>query len=291
MIRKIRYLLKECNRDSINAYAAQSAFFTILSFIPFVMFFISMLRYTPVSKDLIEEGLKLMLPDYLEQIIIMVIDESYTKSFGIVSLSAIFAIWSAAKSIQYLSNGLNKIYSIKETRNWIILRIRAVIYTFLMLLSIVMLLTLMVFGHKLQESLIQYFPVLSKLTGIVLNLRSLIIFGVMILFFSLIYTALPNRKMDEFHRITYRSQLPGAVACSIAWYVFSYGLSVYVNYFHGFSTYGSMTTVVLIMFWLYDCMYIFMFCAEINHIYSEYLLHTVKKKWKLLQKGEFGKKA
>ena len=82
---------------------------------------------------------------------------------------------------------------------------------------------------------------------------------------------LPNRKADL------RSQLPGSILCALAWSVFSFGLSVYVDYFNGFSMYGSLTTIALLMLWLYFCMYILMICAELNDVYEE---HWAKRRRK-----------
>ena len=92
--------------------------------------------------------------------------------------------------------------------------------------------------------------------------------AILTLFFAVVFTALPNCKLS------FKSQLPGAAICSVAWYVFSFGLSVYVDYFNGFSMYGSLTTIALIMLWLYFCMYIMMMSAEVNVVFNESI-----KKW------------
>ena len=52
--------------------------------------------------------------------------------------------------------------------------------------------------------------------------------------------------------------------------------SVYVDYFNGFSMYGSLTTIALIMLWLYFCMYIMMMSAEVNVVFNAYF----RKWWK-----------
>ena len=70
----------------------------------------------------------------------------------------------------------------------------------------------------------------------------------------------PNRKAS------FKSQLPGAILSAVSWYVFSFGLSIYVEYFNGFSTYGSLATIVLVMLWLYFCMYILLLGGEVNMI-------------------------
>ena len=77
--------------------------------------------------------------------------------------------------------------------------------------------------------------------------------------FCAMYAWLPYKRQDFF------SQLPGAVATSFAWSVFSYGFSVYIEYSKGMSAiYGSLTTVVMVMLWLYFCMWLLFMGAEIN---------------------------
>ena len=86
-----------------------------------------------------------------------------------------------------------------------------------------------------------------------------------------IFTTLPNKKLQ------FRRQVPGAAICAIAWYVFSFALSIYVDYFNGFSMYGSLTTIALIMLWLYFCMYIMMMSAEVNVIFNENFRKWLKR--------------
>ena len=277
IIREGMRFVEECKDDNVNAYAAQSAYFTLLSLIPFLLFFGAMLKYTPVSLDFLVKGVKLVLPDYISGFLINIITETYETSTGLLSISAIVAIWSAARGIQYLTEGLNKMYDLEETRNWVVMRFWSAIYTFIMMFSIVLMLVLLVFGRPLQHWLTQYFPVLAGFTGVLLKLKSLIGIGGLTFIFALFYWALPNRKGRGGQRITYFKQLPGAFVSAVAWYLFSFGVSVYVNYFHGFSSYGSLTTIALIMFWLYVCMYILMVCAEVNNQYSDRIFAFFKK--------------
>ena len=55
IIKNVQYFLKKARDDHINAFAAQTAFFIILSFIPFMMVFSSMLRYTPITEAMLLE--------------------------------------------------------------------------------------------------------------------------------------------------------------------------------------------------------------------------------------------
>ena len=81
------------------------------------------------------------------------------------------------------------------------------------------------------------------------------------IFCLLIYKFLPNRR-DRLIK-----QLPGAVFAAIGWMVVSWIFSVYVDIFQGFtSMYGSLTTIVLIMLWMYFCMYSILLGGEVNLI-------------------------
>jgi membrane protein len=263
IVGSVKFFLDKCKRDNISAFAAQSAFFIILSSIPFLMVFSSLLKYTPVSEAMVLHLVKTNMPDYIAPFITSIINEVYNKSVGIVSLTAILAIWSAAKGVQYMANGLNVINDIIESRNWIILRLWAVGYTVVFVLAIITSMVLLVFGKSLRHFVMQYVPFLENLTNDVFGMRSLIMLVMLSFFFAIAFKTLPNR------RVSFRSQLPGAILCSVAWYAFSFGLSIYVSYFNGFSMYGSLTTIVLIMLWLYFCMYIMMMCAEINVIFED----------------------
>ena len=63
-----------------------------------------------------------------------------------------------------------------------------------------------------------------------------------------------------------RQQFPGAVLASLGWTVVTFGFSIYVTYFNGFSMYGSLTTIVILLIWLYVCMSLVLVGAYINKI-------------------------
>ena len=52
--------------------------------------------------------------------------------------------------------------------------------------------------------------------------------------------------------------------------MFSLGFSLYLDYFDGMSNmYGSLTTLILVMLWMYFCMYIVLIGAEINAYFED----------------------
>lgn len=266
-IKCISRLMEKCKNDHIGAFAAQTAFFLLLSLIPFLMVFSALLQYTPVTEGALLGLIRSLMPAYIAPFAISIVDEIYHKPIGIVSATAAAAVWSAARGVQHMAAGLNAIHGVQETRSWLTRRIWAVVYTAVLLLSIVAALVLLVFGNGIQQILAEQMPVFAHATELLFRLRSLLMLGAMSCVFTVFYKTLPNTKGAQGYRLTLRSQFPGAVLCAVIWYFCSVAISVYLEYFDGFSMYGSLTAVVLVMLWLYAGMYIMLLCAQINLLY------------------------
>lgn len=279
----LSYFMRKIKEDNIGAYAGQASLFLIMSLIPFLLVLLSLLRFTPVTESMILSGIELISPGYVTSTVVAIVDEVYHNTGGVLFVSLVFSVYSAAKTIQSLRYGLNIVYEIDETRNWFMLRLRAMVETFFLILAILLLAILLMFGKTIQDMLVEYVPIVAVVTETILKLRMLILFFVLIGIFTVIYKVLPNRKA------TLRSQLVGAIGCSVAWYVFSFGVSIYIEVFNGFSFYGSLTTIVLMMFWLYFAMYIFLVCGEINNAF-EMILIELKLDFKMRKQRKMRKK-
>ena len=271
IVGNIVIFMNKCKKDKINAYSAQSAFFVILSAIPFLMVFSSLLKYTPITESMLMQFFQKALPDYIAPFLISITEEVYNRSFGVISVTALLAIGSASKGVHYMTDGLNSVNDLEENRNWFVLRFWAIIYTIIFLFAIMFTLLVLVFGNSLRTLATQYIPLLTEIVVILAHFKGVLLFVLLVAFFDVIFTKLPSKKLE------FKGQLPGAILCAVAWYVFSMGLSVYVDYFNGFSMYGSLTTIVLIMLWIYFCMYIMMLCAEVNVVFNEHFGRWLKR--------------
>ncbi len=254
----IRQLIEEIRLDNVGAFAAQTAFFILLSAIPFAIFFISLIRFLPIDEIEVLRMLEEMLPHNVESIILPIVNEIYGNSIEILSLATITAIWSSAKAVQYLSNGLNVIYDLEETRSYIWLRIRSIGYILAFSVGIIFIILGLLVGNTVIDYLADEFPILYFVINMILSIRYIILFVFLSLLFWTVLRFLPNR------RTTFRQQLLPALVASAAWVILSYGINVYVSLFNGFSMYGSMTTLMLLVLWLYFGMYILLVVAELE---------------------------
>lgn len=259
----VRNFLKKMKEDHINAYAAQTAYFMILSFIPFILMILTLIKYTPVTKaDLLSAAVDI-LPSSVDPMVISIVDEVYNKSGAVLSISAITAAWSAGKGVMAIIQALNTINDIEDEKGYFLVRLRAALYTVIFVVAVVLSLIIIVFGNKILRIIERQHPVVIQLTSRLYDIKNFAVLGVLTLLFWVMFKFIPRKAMKK------TKQFPGAFISAIAWTLFSFGFSIYIDLSPGFTNmYGSLTTIILVMLWLYGCMYIMLVGAEINSYFQ-----------------------
>ena len=261
----IVYYGKKFNSYHIPTYAASASFFIITAIFPLLMLALSIVSLTPLSRQDFLDMIMVLLPESLAPMLSSVAAELMPFSATTLSISLVAILWTAAKSMLGLLDGLNAIADVNDTRNFIFKRILCMGYMLILILGLIVNLGLRVFGLHIQSLLEDHFPTMALIWGAIMAQRGLTLFGLITLVFMLIYTVFPNKKLKLL------VQLPGAAFTSLAWMGFSALFSVYVNRVGGSSTvYGGLTTIILAMLWLYFCMYIVFIGAVINRVYPEF---------------------
>ena len=273
--------MERMRKDHVSAYAAQAAYFLIMSFIPFVLFLTAIVQYTPLTYREVRQAIMSVVPENLQGFVLNIVAEVFSKSAAVLPLSALVALWSSGKGMQALINGLNTIYHVKETRNWLMTRIYSVFYMLLFVLAIIVTLLVLVLGNRIQVAAQRTIPILGRLLAKVIGARTLLVFAVLFAVFLVLYKVLPNRKA------TFKSQLPGAFMIAVAWMIFSYGFSLYFEFFPNFGNmYGSLTALIMVMLWLYVCMNLLLYGAEINAYFENEFRKAQRSVKTLLSKKE-----
>ena len=251
-------------QDHMSAYAATCAYFLMLSFVPLIMILLAIIRRTPFDETILMNGIISVVPAGIRDFVSMVINEVYSKSFAIVPISVLILLWAASKAIHALTNGLNVISKVSETRGWWFIRFRSMAIVLIATTGCGVLAVVAVWSARMRQSAEEVFPLLQDLITFFMPFRNLIGYVILIVIFVLLYTVLPNESYS------FRSQLPGALLVATVWCMVSYFMTLYYMHNHSFqSIYGTLTGVILAMIWLYLCMYFVLVGAEINRIIYE----------------------
>jgi len=281
----IRAFVRKLREDTVSAFAAQTAFFVILSFLPFVMLMLTLLRFLPFEAEEMLQGIYSVFPAPIHGFMGVVLKEALQKSSGtFLSISAGAALWSASRGVLVIIRGLNRVYGNRESRNYFVLRLLSVCYTVVFSVVLVVTLVLLVFGNQIFLYVQSKVPLMEHAAVFVILIRTVVSLLLLLGFFWALYLFVPDRKSGHSS-----VELPGAVLCAGGWMGFSYLFSFYIDHMSDFSAmYGSLTAIVLCMVWLYACMYLLFAGAEFNVIVSDAgvrqawmeFVHSMKRKKK-----------
>ena len=255
-------LSQQMKRQNISVYAASTAFFLFLSMVPMLIMICTIIPFTPLTEENLVTAVLELTPDIMDPVAENLISEVYDKSAGVLSLAVIATIWSAGKGVLALMRGLNAINGVEEDRNYLYVRVMASFYTLVMLLVLILSLFIMVFGNKLVELALYRFPGLQDVVSFLMHFRFILVWVILTVIFCAIYAFVPNEKKRL------GDQVPGAAFSAVVWSVFSWGFSIYVERTESYSIYGSLALIVIVMVWLYFCMYIIMVGAWLNRYFQ-----------------------
>lgn len=259
---KFRSFTRRFKTAQVTTYASSAAFYIFLSIIPIIVLLFTIVPYTPLTEEGVLRVLLEILPDSLDDFTTGIVAEVYDKNIAILSVSAVVLLWSASKGMQAITLGLNSINGVKETRNFVLLRLEACLYTVILLVLMVVSLALFVFGSFIMDHLVLWMHI-DNIYRVLVDWRFLVewIFYAIPLMF--LYAWVPN------HRTKPHKQWRGAAFTGVTWTLFSYAFSLYLNLFPAFSIYGSLTTVIITMFWIFVAMNLLFLGALINVFYKD----------------------
>lgn len=247
--------------NHVGEFSAQCSYYTILSFIPFIILLITLIQYTKIDQQTLFDVISKIIPSSMDEFVLGIVREVYSKSIGTISISIIFILWSAGKGLFALTKGLHSVYNIdrKKRKSIIYLRLMSIIETIIFIFLIMIGLVLLVFGNSLKSIVQNYFGIFENFNMFLQVLTEIGFVFVTFIIFLFLYKFMPK------HKVTFKSQIPGAIFGSIALNIISFVFSRYLDIFKGFSiTYGSLTTLMLVMMWTYSCFYSLFLGAELN---------------------------
>ncbi len=261
----VRKIIKSMGKDHISEYSAQCAYYVILSFVPFVILLLTLIQYMNLDSQQLLDILYRIIPSSMNDMVLGIVREVYSKSVGTISISLIFTLIAADKGLFALVKGLHSIYNYKDNKkkSVIYLRLTSILKTAIFIIIFAIGTVILVFGNSIISTIQDNFGLLENYSIIYQILIQLLIILIVSLMFLGIY------KFMSGHKVTLKSQIPGAIFSAVVLIIISFVFSIYLDIFRGFSiTYGSLTALMLVMMWTYACFYVIFIGAEINKFFS-----------------------
>jgi membrane protein len=253
-----RDLYREIDEDHLVDYAGSVTFSAFLAVFPFLLFVVALagLVIDPATLDSLVAQIRALAPAQVADILEERLQALTTgASPGLLTLSGVGAVWSAASAVAALTTALNEAYDVREGRPFWKTRGLAILVTLgaavlVIVASAIAIATPVVAGRL---------P--SFLGAVVLWLRWPVAAAIMTLVVACLYYFLPDVE-QRFRFIT-----PGSVVAVVGWILASLGFSLYVEHFSSYEVvYGALGSVIVLMLWMWISALVILVGAEINAV-------------------------
>jgi len=238
------------------------AFTAILALFPFLIFLTALAGFIgdAGSADRVITTVFELSPQDIAQVLAPILKDVLTQQHGgLLTVSILFALWTASSGVEALRTLLNRCYDVRETRPIWRTRPESMAIVIVGAGLALILSVLLVLGPVIWKVVTQYVPVDGGwfLPWVLLRYG----FAAVVVAICLVglHRLLPNCH-QPLHRVW-----PGAATTALLWLATAALFSVYVDHFASYSvTYGSLGGVVMTLMFFYISAIIFAFGAELN---------------------------
>lgn len=251
--------------DDLLGSAAQLAYYFLFALFPLLIFLTSILGFAVGAdaelRDSLFRYLGTVLPASASGLVNSVITEvSNSSSGGKLTVGLFLALWFASSGVEAITQSLNRVYEVKETRPWWKLRLLALALTVALALLIISALIIVLFGGHIVDYVAASYGFGDVFRTVWKALQWVIVLAFVLLTFALIYYFSPDVKEQRWYFVS-----PGSLVGVALWLLVSFGFRIYLEYFDSYSaTYGSLGAVIILMLWLYFTGAAILIGGEIN---------------------------
>ena len=238
------------------------AFTAILALFPFLIFLTALAGFVgdAESADRIIQTLFELSPPEIAQALAPIVRDVLTQQHGgLMTVSILFALWTASSGVEALRTLLNRCYDVRETRAFWRTRPESVAIVIAGAGLALVLSVALVLGPVIWKLVTDYLSVDTAwfLPWVVLR------YGLAAVLVAVGLIGL-HRMLPNCHQ-PLRRVWPGAATTALLWLSTAALFSVYVDNFASYSvTYGSLGGVIMTLMFFYISAIIFAFGAEVN---------------------------
>lgn len=255
----LKKLLNILKKPELAILPANIAFYLILAIIPLLTVIVLLASSFGISIDMVANLVNNIMPKQASDIIIEVISgKGFDRSVGVFNIMAFILASNGTYAIINTSDALYKV----ENSDWIKKRISSIILLIIIIILFVFLIVVPIFGAniltlmsraKIFEGFIDEFTIIFD--AIKWPLTMLIVYFNI----KLVYTMAPSKNIKS-EETTY-----GAAFTTIVWALATFVFSFYLNNFARYDIlYGSLSSLIIMMVWVYFLSYIFVLGMAIN---------------------------
>jgi len=258
-------LWRQIFEDELLGRCAELAYFFLFSAFPLLLFLTTLLGYvagasTALRANLFEYLARISPSQDVTALLTNTLNEiTVARSGWKLYLSLFAAVWLASNAMIAVGRTLNIACGLKETRRWWKRRIISVVLTIVFSALIVSALGAIFYGGAIAGLLAEYLGPFVAVAWHVMRWPLVLVF--VIISFEMVYNYAPNLGEGSSRQWG----TPGAITAVTLWLLASFGMRLYLSWFHAYSTaYGSVGVIIVLLTWFYFTGFALLMGGEVN---------------------------
>ena len=259
-LRGIYLMVRRYLSHNVGIQSAALAFYLLFMLFPFLIFISALLGLLQLDVAAILGALGEILPREVVEIAGVYL--RYVRanpSMRLLVFGLAFSIYFPMRATNALMRAVRTAYHLGPPRNAVVHRLKTLLYTVMLILTIVLTLVLMTVGDRLLGYAVIHFRLpafLAELWGKLRFPAAAVAANFALLFLY---------ALAQDDRQPWRNLLPGTLMALAAWMGLSFLYSLYVENFADYSVlYGSIGTIIVVLIWLYMSAIVLIMGAELN---------------------------
>ncbi len=261
----VKFFVSQMNKVGLNDRAAAVSFNFLMAIPAATIFICTLIPYMPISREITIELLDLtksitpnentygLVANFLN-------DFLNTPRSGLLSIGFIVAVFYASNAVMSIMRSFNRSLHQYKQRNFLNERWLAIKLTTMLILLIIATISLIVFQGNFFRYIMDQLQITNHYIRVIIyNIKSLIILLLVLYSIGIIYKYAP-----AVHK-RWRLASPGAILATLLVVLTSFIFSFYVNNFAAYNkVYGSIGTILILMFLIYINSLILLIGYELN---------------------------
>ena len=259
-LRGIYLMTRRYLAHNVGIQSAALAFYLLFMLFPFLIFISALLGLLRLDVAAILGALGEILPREVVEIAGVYL--RYVRanpSMRLLVFGLVFSIYFPMRATNALMRSVRTAYHLGPPRNPLLHRLKTLLYTVVLILTIALTLVTMTVGERMLAYAVSHFRLPAFLAELWVRLRYPVagVAGYFALFF--LYALAQDRRQP------WKNLWPGTLFSLTAWMTLSVLYSLYVENFADYSLlYGSIGTVIVLLIWLYMSATVLILGAELN---------------------------
>lgn len=252
-------LIYNIKKPEMRVLPGQLSFFFLMTLIPLIALIGGLISLFDLPYHSISDVLNSYFPNGTANLL-EVISSKVDLNFNLI-IFFVSSIVLASNGPHSMIIASNKIYKVEDS-GYFRRRAKALLLTLVIIILLLFLLCIPLFGDTIFK-FIAYFDSTSRIKNFCLLLYKYLKYPLSFIFvyylIKIIYILSPDKKIDR-RNVTY-----GALFTSVSWVLVTQIYSWYVENFSNYTTfYGGISSILILMTWLYFISYIFVLGMALN---------------------------